>query len=695
LVASRLSRAPNCGNVALSIDSGNSMLLSKTALGAAACLLAGAAVAAGTTRPSAPAPQRWQMTVLDAPAIDARCGPEYERARARLRTMEKGAVPGPILADWNAFSGALQDFIYPIYLQANTATDAATRAAALKCVERFNPLETEPFQSEKLYARVRALRPKDAIDRQYRQDLLDAFEDAGITLARDKRARVKQIREEIENLALRYQSNVNEDSSTVAIAPEQARGLPQEWIDARKRDAEGRLIVTLDTPTYGPFLDNAIDEAARREVYIAKMRQGGTGNLALLERVLALRYEMAQLYGYPDYATFALRRRMAKTPAAVQDFLTQVRRAVDQGELRDLDALRADKAALLGRPVADVTLNRWDVSFHQERLRRTRFQVDQEALRAYFPSEKSVAFTMRLASVLYGVAFVERAAVRWSPDVRYYDVFERGADGRPGAFIGGIYFDLYPREGKYNHAAVFTLRSVSTLSGRKPVAALVANLDRAGLTQDELETLLHEFGHALHDVLSKTRYADQGGTNVKRDFVEAPSQMFEEWIRRDEPLQLFAQVCPECPKLSPDLVKRVDQARQFGIGIRYARQWQYASFDMRLHTGAPPAVLPAWIEIERASRLGHVDGTMLPASFGHLVGGYAAGYYGYMWSQVLALDMLAGFNGKLLDPAAGRRYRKTILEQGGQRPPEELVQAFLGRKPNTEAFFAEITGTRN
>jgi thimet oligopeptidase len=292
---------------------------------------------------------------------------------------------------------------------------------------------------------------------------------------------------------------------------------------------------------------------------------------------------------------------------------------------------------------------------------------------------------------------VEHKAPSWADEVRYYDVFDRAPQGSKeahGAFLGGVYLDLYPREGKYNHAAAFPVRMVSTLSGHKPVSALVANLDRAGLTHDELEVLLHEFGHVLHGVLSKARYADQGGTNVKRDFVEAPSQMFEEWTRHAEPLHLFAEVCPECPQLSAQTVERLRQARLFGIGIRYARQWQYASYDMVLHTDTPPDPLKAWIDIERKSRLGYVEGTLLPASFGHLVGGYAAGYYGYMWSEVLALDMLSAFHGKLLDPKEGMRFRKTILEQGGQRPPQQLVENFLGRKPNSDAFFAEITGAR-
>jgi thimet oligopeptidase len=170
--------------------------------------------------------------------------------------------------------------------------------------------------------------------------------------------------------------------------------------------------------------------------------------------------------------------------------------------------------------------------------------------------------------------------------------------------------------------------------------------------------------------------------------------MFEEWARREEPLALFAQICPECPRLSSEQIRQLDAARKFGRGLFFGRQWEFAMYDMKLHTGQPPEALAAWIELEKRMRLGYVEGSLFPAGFGHLMGGYAAGYYGYMWSQVLALDMLSEFDGKLLNPAVGRRYRQTILANGGQRLPSSLVESFLGRKPTSDAFYAEIVGKR-
>jgi len=651
------------------------------------------AVTAGLTTAMAATPAS-TMQLLDAATIASRCDGELANMRGAKKAIEAKRGSG-VFADWNRLSMLFADFAYPVYLLQNVSPEKATRDAAQACLEKVLPFETEMAQSEPLYRRVRAAVPSDAIDKVFKQDLIEKFEDGGATLPLDKRKRAQEIVDEVERLGLQFSKNVNEDPTTVVLTPAEASGMPEAWIAARKRDANGNLVLGLDYPTVLPFLQNATGEPARRKVWMAKNRAGGDQNLVLLDRALKLRHELAQLHGVPDFATYAIKRRMAQTPAAVNDFLGKVQAAVDEVEARELAELREDKAKVTGTDPASPMLYRWDVSFHQERVRRARFQIDQEALRAYFPTDKSVEFAIKLAERLYSIAFVERRVATWHEDVRYYDVFERLPSGRNGAFIGGTYLDLYPREGKYNHAAAFSVRSGSTLIKRTPISVLVTNFNRKGLNHDELQTLLHEFGHVLHGVLSKTRYSDQGGTSVKRDFVEAPSQMFEEWARREEPFRLFAEICPECPRLTSAQIKQLDASRKFGQGSRFARQREYAAYDMKLHTGVPPAAMSTWAELEGKTRLGHVEGSMFPASFGHLMGGYAAGYYGYMWSQVLALDMLSAFDGKLLSPEVGRRYRDAILAQGGQRTPQALVESFLGRKPTSDAFYAEITGRRN
>ena len=653
-------------------------------------------------------PARSVIPLPDAIAINQRCDLELASARAAIAALAKDRRPARLLPDLNRLQQRVGAFSNPVYLLANVAVDKATRDAAQQCIEKLSPLSTELYQSVPLFQRVQALKPADGVDRRYREELLENFEDSGASLPADKRARAKAISDELDVLGLAFQKAVNEDPTTVTLTVAEAAGLPEAWLAARKRDAAGNLVLGMNYPTVVPFFSNATSEDARRKVWTAFQNQGGVANLERLDKGLKLRFELAQLHGQPDFATMALKRRMAQTPKAVEDFLTGVREAVAQGEQRELGELRAEKAALLsqtaGKPVDEVQVQvqvqRWDTTYLQERLKRSRYAIDQEKLRAYFPTDKAVAFSIKVAERLYGIRFVAAKVPVWHPDVRYYDVFEAAGKGAKnakdgnGAFIGGVYLDLTPRDGKYNHAAAFPVVPASRLSGQKPASVLVTNFNPQGLDHDELETMLHEFGHVLHGVLSTTRYIDQAGTSVKRDFVEAPSQMFEEWARRPETLAVFAEVCPDCPRLSAEQLQQLDRARKFGRAMRYSRQWQYASYDMRLHTGAPKPALDTWVALEKSMPLGYVEGTLFPAAFGHLMGGYAAGYYGYLWSEVMALDMLSAFQGKLMDPATGRRYRELILSRGGEVAPLAMVEAFLGRKPSTEAFFAEITGRR-
>jgi thimet oligopeptidase len=436
-------------------------------------------------------------------------------------------------------------------------------------------------------------------------------------------------------------------------------------------------------------MDNVADAAVRKRFYMASMNRGGGQNLKLLEEAYRLRQELAALHGLPSFAHLVIKRRMAGNPEAVQKFLADVRRAVEPVEQRELAELAKLKAADLKVPAEGVKLDRWDASYYLERMKRERFAVDQEKLRKYFPADASVAYALMIAEALYGVKFKEGRAPTWHPDVRFFEM----RDAQSGKYLASIYLDLFARDGKRGGAFAAGVRRASKVAGRTPQSVLVTNFRKEGLNHRELETLMHEFGHVLHGVLSTADYLSQAGTTTKRDFVEAPSQMFEEWVRREETLGLFRKVCADCPVLTRAEIEKLEGARKFGRAMGFARQWQYATLDMTLSLDPQP-VEPLWTKIEAASPLGHLDGTYKPANFGHLVSGYAAGYYGYMWSQVLALDMLSGFGDVLLDPKAGARYRDTILSQGGQEEESVMVRRFLGREPSADAFFAEITGKR-
>ncbi len=647
-----------------------------------------ACVAAAAWAKNAPRPL---VPLLDAPAVTRNCDAALARARKAVAVMEEKSGSAGVFDEWNRLQIGMEDTFSPIYLLGEVHPDKPVRDAAEPCLQKYTALSTELFQNEKLFRRVSAAKPAGNVQAKLRRDLMDGFEDSGVALPAEKRKRAKEIFDKLEVLRQAYDRNLRDDPTRVTFTPAEMEGIPAAYLKAHEstRDKDGNYVLTLQYPSYVPFLQNARQEAARKRYYVAKFSEGGAKNLDILHEIFVLRKELAGLYRLPSFAHYALRRKMVGTPEVVGKFLGDVKAAVIDLEKKEVEELRAEKARDLGKGAAEVRIERWDVAYYQEKVKRERFSIDQEKLRRYFPTDKAVDFTLLVSQTLYGVKFRQAKVPTWHPDVRYYDVL----DAKTGAFVSGFYLDLFPREGKYNHAAAFPVRGASRLAKRTPVSVLVTNFNREGLDHNELETLLHEFGHVLHGVLSRADYNPQAGTSVKGDFVEAPSQMFEEWARREQPLALFRKVCAECPQLTGDEIARLESARRYGQGIRYARQWLYAAFDMALATDPQPP-LAVWKALEAATPLGHVEGTMFPASFSHIAAHYAAGYYGYMWSEVIALDMLSAFKADMLDPKVGARYRDAILSQGGQVDEMGMVRRFLGRDPSNEAFFAEITGRR-
>jgi thimet oligopeptidase len=604
-------------------------------------------------------------------------------ARRRFAAIEAlplaEASPETVLDAWDRTAILMEDAFGPISLLNSVHPDEGVRDAGDQALIEESVFLTELFQNEDLFARVQAVEPVTPAQKQLKKDLIEAFEDSGVALPADKRARFKAISEKVTELAQEFAKNIRENKTVLHFPPEEWEGLPQSYIDRMPKDEQGQLIVSFDYPDLTPFMMYCAVEDARRRLYIANQNRGTRRNVEVLDEIVELRKEIADLYGVPSFAHYVTRRAMVEKPETVIDFLNAVRDAVRDAERRDLEELAAIKGS---------KINRWDMVFYRERLREQRYSVDQEALRKYFPTRPTLQWMLDISERLYGIRFKEESVPSWHEDVIYLDVLDSGS----GELIGGIYLDLYPRADKYKHAAAWPVRGVSRKAQRKPISTLVTNFNREGLTHDELETLLHEFGHVLHGVLSQTEYNQHSGTNVERDFVEAPSQMFEEWATSMESLKLMREHCPSCPTLDQAFVDRIRKAKKFGNGIDYGRQHLYAAFDMALSGEDPGKSLDVWRDMEKATPMGHVDDTEFPGTFEHIASGYAAGYYGYMWAKAIALDLVTVFGPNLMNQDAGRRFREMILSRGSEEPAGELVQRFLGRPVSTEAFFAEIRG---
>jgi thimet oligopeptidase len=640
-----------------------------------------------------PAEERTSLPVLDAVTVRAACAQVIDEAKEQVVKFEAIPVPdanaATVLDAWDDANIAVEDVVSPIAVLSNLHPDQKVRDAAQDCLVKYSAFETDTFQNEKLFERVKAVRPSTPAQTQWKQDLLESFEDSGVSLPKDKRARAKEISDRITVLAQEFNKNIRDNTTKLTFTPAEYKGLPQSYID-RVKNAEGNIVVGFDYPDIIPFMSSAENEKARERYYIANTKRGTARNLEILDEVTKLRRELAGLYGYRSFAEFATKRRMAGTPEAVNSFLAEVAKSVVEVEKRELEELRALKAKTLGTPLAQTKINRWDVSYWRERIREQRYNIDEEATRKYFPSDATRRWLMDVTARVYGLKFEPAPVPLWNPEVLYYDV----RDATTNAFIGGIYLDLYPRDGKFKHAAASPVRHGSTRTGRKPISVLMTNFDRKGMTFDEVQTFFHEFGHVMHNVLSETVYASHGGTSVQRDFVEAPSQMFEEWARRPETLAFLKNYCEECPQLDASTIKALQDARLYGKGIDYTRQHQYAAFDMALVGEKPASAMEAWKQVEGASLLGYVPGTEFPGTFGHILGGYAAGYYGYMWSEVIGKDLLSAWGNNILNTEVGMKFRKTVLARGGEEPAKVLVERFLGRPVSSKAFFEELKGRR-
>jgi thimet oligopeptidase len=636
--------------------------------------------------------ERALIPLLTANDVHATAARALEEARRRVEEIEAvsadAATPENVLEAWDRAAIILEDAFGPISILNSVDPGKDVRDAGDDALVAESSFMTELFQNERFYERVRAVKPRTGAQQQLQKDLLEAFEDSGVALPPEKRARFKEISDRLTELGQEFAKNIRENGTRLTFTPAECEGLPQAWLDRVPRDEQGNVVVGFDYPDYVPFMMNARNDEARKRYYVANTNRGTARNLEILDEIVALRREIADLYGVPSYAHYVTKRRMVESPETVQRFLDEVRSRVTEAEVRDLAQLGEVRARLTGVPVEQARIDRWDISFYRERLREERFAIDQEALRRYFPTKTSVDWMLDISERLYGVRFTRADVPVWHESVIYLDV----AEAATGEMIGGIYLDLYPRDGKYKHAAAWPVRGVSTKFRRAPISVLVTNLDSDGLTHDELETLLHEFGHVLHGVLSKTEYLEHSGTSVERDFVEAPSQMFEEWAARIESLSLIAEQCSDCPVIEKELVDRLVAAAKFGAGIDYGRQLLYASYDMALSSESPGRALETWQAMEAATPMGYVEGTAFPGTFEHIAAGYAAGYYGYMWAKVIALDMVSLFGADIMNGETGRRFRELILSRGSEQPAKELVERFLGRAVSSEAFFARIIG---
>jgi Zn-dependent oligopeptidase len=642
--------------------------------------------------------------------IVAHCGAAKTRAEDALKTLV--AIPpaartfdNTVAALDRALFDLSDDAASDVFLE-QVAVSSAARDAGNQCDVLLSQFSVDVYSREDLYkaveeyaAKKEPLTGEDA--RLLDKTLLD-FKRSGLELPAKTREEVRGMRKRIAKLEADFGKNIDEDQGYVLFSSAQLVGLPDNFV-AKLERAGDKYKVGVDYPSYFPFMENATDPNARRLLEEKFDDRAAAANLPIFKEALELRLKAARLLGYRSHADFAIEPNMAKDPKTVNAFLERLRGRLKPLGKGELEVLRAFKRAMEGRS-SDGVIHAWDWRYYDNLLRKTKYQVDQERVREYFPADLVVRQLLAVYQQMLGVKFREIPdGAKWHPDVKLYEI----TDASGGAPIGYFYMDLFPRAGKYSHAAAFNLiteRVMADGTVRKPVSAIVANLDKPSadrpslLDHEEVETIFHEFGHIMHQTLTKTKYGRFSGSNVARDFVEAPSQMLENWVWDPEVLaSLSGYYKDPSKKLPKDLLEKMLAAKNADVALVNLRQLQFGIVDMDYHSAHPPSDTTKEYGrvMDAVSLIPMSAGTHPEASFGHLMGGYDAGYYGYLWSKVYAQDMYSVFKAHgLLNPEFGRRYRTEILEKGSSRDEIDSLRAFLGREPNEDAFLESI-GLKN
>ena len=594
---------------------------------------------------------------------------------------------------------------------------AIEREIAPRLARHWNKIRTNAA----LFGRIDALMRQagtlglDAEQQRVLERYHTIFRRAGAGLDPAERQRLAEIVERLAALGTAFAQNVLADEQAFALSLEdeaELAGLPDFMREtmrsaARERGLAGHA-VALSRSSVEAFLQFADRRDLREKIFRAFVSRGDNGgptdNKAIIAEMVRLRAERARLLGYADFAHYRLDDAMAKTPVAARDLLETVWARARQKALADRDALQS----LVQEEGGNFALAPWDWRYYAEKLRRRRCDFDEAAVKPYLSLERMIEAVFYTAHRLFGLTFTERSDVPvWHPDVRVWVV--RGADG--GKF--GLFFgDYFARPSKRSGAWMASLRDQERLAGDiRPLIVNVCNFGKAAdgeptlLGFDDARTLFHEFGHALHGLLSAVTYPAISGTNVATDFVELPSQLYEHWLEQPEVLRRFARHYRTGAPMPEQLLQRLIAARNFNQGFATVEYVASAIVDLDFHSLASPGAIDAGaFETEARSRIEMPDEIVMrhrPPHFGHIFAGegYAAGYYSYMWSEVLDADAFAAFaeTGDIFDPATAARLRETIYAAGGTRDPADAYKAFRGRLPSAEALlrkrgFAEPAG---
>ena len=608
------------------------------------------------------------------------------------------------LDDVNYLIGSASD---RLGLIEQTSTNAAVRDAATDASKQISEWSVGIDYRDDVYAAVKAFaatRPQLAgEDLKLFTDTVRDYRRAGLDLPRDQRDAVEKLRKQLTDMETDFENNVTKAVQPLKFTKAELAGVPEAFLAQQgiKTGPDEYTVMANITFHYLMIEDNAKLEATRRRMMTAQCNLARAENVPLLQKILVARDELARRLGYATYADYATETRMVKNGAAALGFLQNLQAGLQPKYDAELAEFRQMKVAETGD--ANAQINSWDWRYFANQLKKTKYNVDAEQLRVYFPYERVLQGLFATYQHIFGLKF-ERVEppYKWVGDLQLYTV----ADAQTGEPLGLFYLDMFPREGKYNHFAQFGIIEGKRLpDGRyqRPVCALVCNFpppqpDKPSLmSHDEVETVFHEFGHAMHTILTRAQYGRFAGTSVPQDFVEAPSQMLENWAWDKTVLDSFAADYRDPNKKIPRAI--LDQLKASRLATEatfYRRQLAFGITDLTLHTQIHATnaddVLPLSNRILSDVSLPVPPDSAFVAYFGHLIG-YGAGYYGYAWADAIAADMATVFENSphgYFDQTAGMRMRNEIYAVGDSRDINESIEKFLDRPRSLTPFLKKI-----
>ena len=579
---------------------------------------------------------------------------------------------------------------------------------------KLMPLMTEHGNNislnEALFARIKAVYDQrnqlhlNTEQQQLLKDIYEGFALNGANLQGADRDTYRELSNRLSLLTLQFSENLlkaNNSYQLLLTHPEQVKGLPQSALDAARESAQQKGMegwrFTLDYPSYVPFMEYADSRELRRELYTAyasRAKGGETDNLDVVKQIVNTRLALAQLLGYPDYVSYKLTQRMARTTEAVNQLLDQLLEAYTPAAQQEVKRVEELARKEQGK---DFILMPYDWSYYAHKLKDATYQLNDEMLRPYFQLEKVIDGVFGLATRLYGITFKANPDIPvYHPEVTAYEVLDRD-----GSFLAVLYTDFHPREGKRSGAWMTEYKGQwheKNGENSRPHVSLVTNFSRstankpALLTFDEVETLLHEFGHCLHGIFANTTYRSLSGTNVYWDFVELPSQIMENFATEKEFLHTFARHYESGELIPDELIQRIVASANFNAGYLCLRQVSFGLLDMAWYSRTTPFEgdvqayeRTAW---QRAQLLPQVNEACMSTTFSHIfAGGYAGGYYSYKWAEVLDADAFSVFkkNG-IFNRETAQSFRDNILSKGGTEHPMTLYKRFRGCEPTIDAL---------